>query len=224
MILLNSLQSIHMPYFTIEFSTTLISIMNSYYDEIEFINSDWIQWILISEFIYLWIHIWIQNLYIWIHIHDFIYSWIHILAYMNLNSYMILSYMNSYASWVHVWLQVYQGSRYPAVLALSRVSQPEDPQSHESQVMVAPSQSGPQAQACLRLGSSESTQAFSVSAVCFSGPPCHAGRQFRPDSGSISLFAHMRGRVEPGVVKGYPLTAGHLKDLDVLYHSILFVI
>ena len=98
-------------------------------------NSDWIQWILISEFIYLWIHIWIQNPYIWIHIlmnsytHEFIYSfhiWIHIMIiwiHMYMNSYIwihIWIHINYefiwfflYVSWIHIWMLVYQGSRCP---------------------------------------------------------------------------------------------------------------
>ena len=57
-------------------------------------NSDWIQWILISEFIYLWIHIWIQNPYIWIH---YSYTWIHFL----MNSYIHFIYAFRYI-WIHI--------------------------------------------------------------------------------------------------------------------------
>ena len=120
-------------------------------------NSDWIQWILISEFIYLWIHIWIQNPYIWIHIHEFIYSWIHIfISYMNsyndymnsyvyefiyMNSYMnsyklwihmIFSYMNSYVSWIPIWIRVYQGSRWRLDFSLSDPRQGHGPGWHWS--------------------------------------------------------------------------------------------
>ena len=60
----------------------LFSVVNSYLrihlNEFRFMNLDWIQWILISEFMHLWIHIRIQSIYIWIHIHEFIHSWIHI--------------------------------------------------------------------------------------------------------------------------------------------------
>ena len=97
-------------------------------------------WYCGSEFIYLWIHIWIQNLYIWIHKHEFMYSWIHMIIHiyiniayeciwsfhiwihMHMNSHelwihhdMIFSYMNSYISWIHTWIGVYEGSRWSAL-------------------------------------------------------------------------------------------------------------
>ena len=92
-----------MPYFTTEFNIMIhefrtlnshkFSVMNSYYEfikKIRFMNSDWTQWILISEIIYLLIHIWIQDPYIWIHISEFISSWIHIfISYMNSDVYGI---------------------------------------------------------------------------------------------------------------------------------------
>ena len=130
MIPLNSLQYIHLPYFTTEFiqNIELSSIFSTEFifwihnDEIKCMNSDWIQWILISEFISLWIHIWIQNPYIWIHIHisythefvfHFIYEfrciWIHIvISHMNsyndyISSYVYeFTYMNSYGLWIHM--------------------------------------------------------------------------------------------------------------------------
>ena len=96
-------------------------------------NSDWIPWILISEFIYLWIHIWNQNPYIWIDIHEFIYSWIHIFIsymnseksyefiihetyefiyefiYMNLHMNSYNDYKNSYVyEFICIWIHVYE--------------------------------------------------------------------------------------------------------------------
>ena len=77
------IQNIEFPsIFRIEFKSWV------HVNEIRFMNSDRIQWILISEFIYLWIHIRIQNLHIWIHTHEFIYSWIHIfISHMNSHVY-----------------------------------------------------------------------------------------------------------------------------------------
>ena len=131
--LVNSILCIQNIEFLVIFSNEFILWIHN--NEVKFMNSDWIQWILISEFIFLWIHTWIQNLYIIFvficmnsYTHEFIslfHIWIHmymnsyIISYMNsfyefiwLWIHMIFSYMNSYVSWIHVWNLLYQGSRW----------------------------------------------------------------------------------------------------------------
>ena len=106
--LVNSILCIQNIEFLVIFSNEFILWIHN--NEVKFMNSDWIQWILISEFIFLWIHTRIQNLYICIHMHEFIYSWIHI----------FISYMNSYVHefiyhfiyefiwlWIHMTMNSY---------------------------------------------------------------------------------------------------------------------
>ena len=72
-------------------------------------------WILISEFIFLRIHTWTQNLCIWIHIHEFIYSWIHIFLVIAQCTYeficiwihIIISHMNSYNNSMNSYMNSY---------------------------------------------------------------------------------------------------------------------
>ena len=67
-------------------------------------NSDLILWILLSEFIYLWIHICIQNLNLWTHTHEFIYSWI----YRSFHKWIHIAYEFTWS--FHVWIHMYMNS------------------------------------------------------------------------------------------------------------------
>ena len=87
------------PIFSQEFISWISWI---HVNEIRFMNSDWIQWIDISEFIYLWIYTF-EFIYLWIHIlmnsyihftNEFTCIWIHI-------------YVNLSVSWIHIWVRVY---------------------------------------------------------------------------------------------------------------------
>ena len=110
-----------------EFIIHIMSSLWIHYNEIKFMNSDWIPWTLISEFL---VHIFMNpyinwesihlNSYTWIHMNSFIHFiyefrciWIHIIiSYMNshndyMNSYVykfiyMTSYMNSYTLWIHM--------------------------------------------------------------------------------------------------------------------------
>ena len=120
--LLNSIPWIQNIDFSSIFSNEFISWIHN--NEIRFMNSDWIQWIPMSELIYLWIHIWIQNLYFWIHTCEFIYSWIHIfISHMNSRVYEFICetniwthimitwihmYMNTHI-WMHIWIHTNYG-------------------------------------------------------------------------------------------------------------------
>ena len=81
----------------------------------------------IYEFRCIWIHIIISymnsyndymNLY-------YVYEFIYMNSYMNsykLWIHMIFSYMNSYVSWNHIWIRVYQGSRWPSSASTVTIS------------------------------------------------------------------------------------------------------
>ena len=141
-----------MPFFTTRFNT-----MNSEYwifiyfqqwihnmhscrnhvNEIRFMNSNWIQWIFVSEFrIHVneiryinsdWIHNsdWMYSFHIWIHMYmnhiiisnmnsynDYMNSYVNKFTYMNsdhMNSYKL--WMRMIFSYMNSWNRVYQGSR-----------------------------------------------------------------------------------------------------------------
>ena len=104
------------------------SVMNSYCEFIIMKSNPWIQqWILISEFIYLWFVMnWYKNSesinqksYTWIHvlmnsyihfIYEFICIWTHIIiSYIWIHIMIVWIYMsmNSYI-WIHIWSHINQ--------------------------------------------------------------------------------------------------------------------